>query len=63
VRLVENEIEAQVRAVQALLENIVARDQLAAAASVLYDRRFDVRHTVATLRGFPERRVESSIAL
>jgi glycosyltransferase involved in cell wall biosynthesis len=55
VRLVENETEAQVRAVEALLDNAVARDQLAAAASALYDRRFDLRHTVATLRSLPER--------
>jgi hypothetical protein len=55
VKLVENEIEAQVRSVEALLENTVARDQFAAAASALYDRHFDVRHTVTTLRSLPER--------
>lgn len=55
VRLVENEAEAQVRAVEALLENAVARDQLSAAATALYERRFDLRHTVATLRSVPER--------
>jgi hypothetical protein len=52
---VENETEAQVRAVEALLDNAVARDQLAAAASALYDHRFDLRHTVAALRSLPER--------
>ncbi len=55
VRLVENETEAQIWAVEALLEDTVARDQLAAAASALYDHWFDVRHTVATLRGFSKR--------
>jgi len=55
VRLVENEIEAQVRAVEALLEDVVARDQLAAAAIALYESRFDVRHTVAILRSSSER--------
>jgi glycosyltransferase involved in cell wall biosynthesis len=55
VRLVENETNAQVRAVEELLENTAVRDQLAAAASALYDSRFDVRHTVATLRSFSER--------
>lgn len=53
VTLVGNEAEAQVRAVEALLENPAARNQLAVAASTLYERRFAVRHTVATLRSVP----------
>jgi glycosyltransferase involved in cell wall biosynthesis len=55
VRLVENEAEAQVREVEALLENPAVRNQLEVAASALYERRFDLRHTVATLRSVPER--------
>ena len=53
VRLVENETDAQVQAVEALLEDAAARDQLGATASALYDRRFDLRHTVTALRAVP----------
>jgi hypothetical protein len=38
-----------------LLENVAARNQLAAAASALYERRFALRHTVAALRSVPQR--------
>jgi glycosyltransferase involved in cell wall biosynthesis len=51
VKLVANDSDEQIRAVQALLEDTAARDRLGAAASALYDSRFDLRHTVAALRG------------
>lgn len=55
VRLVEDDTDALVRAVEDLLGDGAVRSRLGAAASALYDRRFDLRHTIAALRNHPQR--------
>ena len=39
-----------------LLDNRVARERIGAAGRAAYDDHFDVRHTIAALRGRPEGR-------
>ncbi len=44
------DLEGMVAAADSLLNDAPERARLAAAASVLYQERFDIRHTIATLR-------------